>query len=319
MCLCGNSRLVAGLWTWSVFRMCKLSTSLARAPWAPAPPARPAKGRVGLWGLPGLTLHRLALPDWKAPALRIAVLADPHVCRPWVSPERIAQIVDYTNTLDADLIVLAGDLLPDRKMMCDHLVADKIVPLFKPLTAPLGVHAIMGNHDREDCPQDRASKGQVNSIIQAFADNDMPLVRNDAVELAHSGCPFWLVSLDTQRGRGKRRMGYADAEAAFSKVPQGAPSILLAHEPDYFAAGDPRPMLQISGHTHGGQFTVFGRRPATPSRYGDRYAIGHIVEEERHLIVSAGLGYSGFPFRFGVPPEITLIEVFSPMDPRGNS
>ena len=46
-----------------------------------------------------------------------------------------------------------------------------------------------------------------------------------------------------------------------------------------------------------------------PSNYGDRYAYGHVVEEERHLIVSAGLGTSGYPVRFGVPPEIVLVEL----------
>ena len=49
----------------------------------------------------------------------------------------------------------------------------------------------------------------------------------------------------------------------------------------------------------------------TPSRFGDRYAVGHIVEGDRHMIVSAGIGYSGLPFRFGVPPEITLIEIIA--------
>lgn len=48
------------------------------------------------------------------------------------------------------------------------------------------------------------------------------------------------------------------------------------------------------------------------SHYGQRYAYGHVVERERHLIVSAGLGVSGFPVRLGVPPEVVMVEVGAP-------
>lgn len=46
-----------------------------------------------------------------------------------------------------------------------------------------------------------------------------------------------------------------------------------------------------------------------PSRYGNRYTYGHVVEDNRHLIVSGGLGCSILPVRFGMPPEITLVEI----------
>lgn len=54
---------------------------------------------------------------------------------------------------------------------------------------------------------------------------------------------------------------------------------------------------------------IFGHAPVVPSRYGDRYAYGHVVEEGRHLVVSGGLGCSIAPVRLGVPPEITVIEL----------
>lgn len=290
-----------------------------RAPWVPDAPARPASGAIGLRGLPGVRLHRVACPRWPGPALRIAVLADPHVCRPWVTPERISDTVAQTQALGADLIVLAGDFLPDRKMPCRHLTADAIVPLFAGLSAPLGVWSIMGNHDYADCPRALASDGADSSVAAALAAAGLPLLRNGAVALEHGGCGFWLVGLDSQRGRGRGRPGYEDPERAFADVPAGAPAILLAHEPDYFARGDDRALLQISGHTHGGQGVILGRRPMTPSAYGDRYAIGHIAELDRHLVVSAGLGYSGLPLRVRVPPELTCIELRgAPPPPKGD-
>ena len=91
------------------------------------------------------------------------------------------------------------------------------------------------------------------------------------------------------------------------------PAILLAHEPDIFVRVPPRVTLTLSGHTHGGQvlLPLIGR-PVIPSRYGERFAYGHIVEGGRHLIVSSGLGLSGLPFRFMVPPEIAMITLKSP-------
>jgi predicted MPP superfamily phosphohydrolase len=70
-----------------------------------------------------------------------------------------------------------------------------------------------------------------------------------------------------------------------------------------------RVSLTLSGHTHGGQFRLFGRSPVVPSRFGNRYAYGHIVEGGRKIIISGGLGCSIAPVRFGVPPEIVVIDL----------
>jgi predicted MPP superfamily phosphohydrolase len=85
--------------------------------------------------------------------------------------------------------------------------------------------------------------------------------------------------------------------------------ILLAHEPDIFVKVPARVSLTLSGHTHGGQIRLLGYSPVLPSRYGQRFAYGHVVEDGRHLIISGGLGVSGVGVRFGVPPEIVLIEL----------
>jgi predicted MPP superfamily phosphohydrolase len=101
-----------------------------------------------------------------------------------------------------------------------------------------------------------------------------------------------------------------DLPGTLAKVKGREPLILLAHEPDIFPTVTDRASLTICGHTHGGQVALpFIGRPIVPSRYGERYAYGHIVEEGRHLIVSGGLGCSGIPVRFGVPPEIVVIDI----------
>ena len=100
-----------------------------------------------------------------------------------------------------------------------------------------------------------------------------------------------------------------DLDGTLAKVTDDAPVILLAHEPDIFPRVPSRVSLTLSGHTHGGQVRVFGYSPMVPSRYGNRYAYGHIVEDNRHLVVSGGLGCSILPVRIGVPPEIVMVDV----------
>ena len=90
-----------------------------------------------------------------------------------------------------------------------------------------------------------------------------------------------------------------------SKIVNDGPAILLAHEPDIFPHVSNRFSLTLAGHTHGGQIRLFGRPIHVPSRYGRRYLQGHIVEDNRHLIVSAGVGISDIPLRAGVPPKLS--------------
>ena len=113
-----------------------------------------------------------------------------------------------------------------------------------------------------------------------------------------------------ERKRAWRRFtGVDDLDGTLAKVSDDSPVILLAHEPDIFPRVPPRVALTLSGHTHGGQIRCFGYSPMVPSRFGNRYAYGHVVEDGRHLIVSGGLGCSVLPVRIGVPPEIVMVDV----------
>ena len=103
-------------------------------------------------------------------------------------------------------------------------------------------------------------------------------------------------------------IGVDDLNGTLDKVPDGDPVILLAHEPDIMAAVPERVSLVLSGHTHGGQVRLFGWSPIVPSRFGNRYAYGH-VREQCDLIVSGGLGCSIIPVRFGMPPEIVVVSI----------
>src|SRR5688500_7611690 len=101
---------------------------------------------------------------------------------------------------------------------------------------------------------------------------------------------FWLAGLGDQlallpgaRWERRRFGGVDDLAGTLARVTDNAPVILLAHEPDIFPRVPERVALTLSGHTHGGQVRLLGYSPMIPSRFGNRYAYGHIVESERNL------------------------------------
>jgi predicted MPP superfamily phosphohydrolase len=253
------------------------------------------------------------LPAWPAGfSLKVAVLADIHVGEPYMPASRVQEIVETTNALGADVIVVLGDYVAGHRFMTRQIGMAEIAPILAGLRAPLGVYSILGNHDWwDDLTAQRQRKGPI-IAARALREAGIPVLENDAVRLMKGATPFWLAGLGDQiafLGRRGRHDGVDDLPGTLAKVTDDAPVILLAHEPDIFPNVPERVALTLSGHTHGGQVRLLGYSPMVPSKFGNRYAYGHVVEEGRHLIVSGGLGTSILPVRFGVPPEILLIEL----------
>ncbi len=245
--------------------------------------------------------------------LTIAALADIHACEPWMTQERIRSVVAHANSLGADLIVLLGDYVGGHRYVTGRVAARDWAAALSGLKAPLGVHAILGNHEWwEDRAVQQSRQGPPRSR-RALEAVGIPVYDNDAVRLSKAGQPFWLAGLGDQLafwpGRRRypgRRIGVDDLTATLTNVTDDAPVVLLAHEPDIAVRMPERVSLMLSGHTHGGQVRLFGWSPVTPSRYGNRFAYGH-VRERCDVIVSGGLGCSIMPVRVGVPPEIVLV------------
>lgn len=257
---------------------------------------------------PVLKHHEVRSPSWTGPDLTIAVFTDLHVVSPWVTLDDVARIAAQINRLQPDLIVLAGDYLASHTLPGNRATAAQVMDAMGDLQAPLGVFGVLGNHDWRDCPAAQDSDNRQNSVVDAMNASHISLLQNSSLELQHQSEKFWIVGLDSQRPVYKdRSVAFHQPDLAYAGVPEGANSVLVAHEPDYFADGDKRSALQISGHTHGGQLNLFGWRPMTPSIYGGRYAYGHHHEQGRDLVVSGGIGFSALPLRIAQPPEVTLI------------
>src|SRR5690349_10869202 len=244
--------------------------------------------------------------------LKIAAIADIHACDPWMSLERIEGIVERTNALNPDLIVLLGDYVAGLHHVTRFIPSREWARVLAGLKAPLGVHAVMGNHDYwDDKTVQRAGHGPT-IAHRALEAAGIPVYENDVVRLSKDGRPFWLAGLGDQlaflparRFRPVRRIGVDDLAATLKKVTDDAPLILLAHEPDVAMRVRAWVALPLSGHTHGGQVRLFGWSRVVPTRY-EKFAYGH-SRENCDVVVSGGLGCSIMPFRLGVPPEITLV------------
>jgi uncharacterized protein len=266
-------------------------------------------GGVYAAGLEGqslaVTRYAPSPPRWPAGRKRsITVIADLHAGGPDMTLAHIRQVVDTTNRLKSDVVVLLGDYVAAYRFARDRIPCKVWAAEFARIVAPLGTWAILGNHDWWD---DNAE------IREAFAAVRIPVLENHAVMLGADGDRFWLAGIGDQfayrLGRGRYR-GADDLPRTLAQVVTDDPVLLLAHEPDIFARVPARVALTLAGHTHGGQIRLPLVWPAfVPSKYGARFAYGHIVEDNRHMIVSGGLGTSLIPARFGVPPEIVHVEL----------
>ena len=239
--------------------------------------------------------HVLRLPSWPPACdrLRVAVLADIHTGSPHHDLAKLDEVINLTLAAQPDLVLLAGDYVITGVVGGHVTPPEAIAGRLARLSAPLGVYAVLGNHDHWfDAPRVRA----------ALEAQHIPVLEDRSTVLERGECRFWLAGISDFR------TAPADFNKALADVPAHQPVVAFTHNPDLFPEMPARVTLTIAGHTHGGQVYLPGiGRPIVPSLYGDRYAAGHIVEGGRHLFVSTGLGTSILPVRFLVPPEVSVL------------
>ncbi len=245
------------------------------------------------------------LTNWPSSCngLRIAVLADLHVGSPHNGIDNLEKIVAATNDAEPDIVLLAGDYVIQGVVGGKFVSPELAASVLAKLKPKYGVFAVLGNHDWWLNP------AQVGSALSA---SGIRVLEDKSAKLNIENCQFHLVGISDYWE------GPHDVELAFSQVPDGSTSIVFTHNPDIFPKLPFGFSLLIAGHTHGGQVYFPGiGRPIVPSDYGSRYAAGHIEEDGQHMYVSTGIGTSILPVRFLVPPEITVLSLYSKVAPDG--
>lgn len=281
-------------------------THLLRRPgcvWALLIPVLLSLGFV-LWlfsnarAMPVVRRAEITLPypaDAEQRPVTVVLITDSHLSGPDNSPERMARIVQQVNGLKPDLVLLGGDYIGDRKGGATYGPAASIAP-FAALQAPMGVLAVLGNHDAR-----RHARIGRNQWRQLFDRIGIQLLMDQAVRRG----PLVIGGLrDIYTGR-PDIPGTLQAMEALG----GAP-IVLSHGPDVFPALPDRRLLALVGHTHCGQVAFpFAGIIYVPSRFGTRYACGTFREGAKSMIVSAGIGTSGLPIRMLSPPDVLLVTI----------
>lgn len=227
-------------------------------------------------------------------ALKIAVISDIHVGGWFVDEKKLRYIVERTNQLQPELVVILGDYMSGQGWMSNRVVPEVFGPILKDLRAPMGVYSVLGNHDWWWDGR-RVRKG-----LEA---NGIKVLDDEVFEVKARSTSVWLAGLADLWTRPQR------IEETIGRIPHDTPIIALTHNPEIFPRLPQRVQLLLAGHTHGGQFRFLIGTVIEPSKYGVHYLRGHVVENNHHLFVTTGIGTSIIPARFGVTPEIVLLTV----------
>jgi hypothetical protein len=258
-------------------------------------------GVLIFWGFliePGRLVVReqsIKIDSWprELNGLRIAVISDIHVDNWFIDLKKLRSIVERTNQLQPDLILIAGDFMSGDGWVKRTVEPEVFGPVLKELRARYGVYSVLGNHDWWHDGE---------KVRRGLEANGIKVLENEVAQIDVQGTSIWLAGLADLWER------LQEVDKTINKIPQGVPIIALTHNPDIFPKLPQRVQLLVAGHTHGGQvrFPLIGA-VVQSSNFGDRYERGHVFENNHHLFVTTGIGTSIMPVRFGVTPEIVLL------------
>jgi uncharacterized protein len=236
----------------------------------------------------------LELANWPAEFsdFKIAIFSDLHVGSSFIDANKLQLLVTKVNEAQPDLIVILGDFMVSPRL--GTVIEPEIIAAnLQGLRARHGVYAVLGNHDWW------YNGRRVQAALVGVGIRDL---EDDVARIERNGQAIWLAGLkDIWTNR-------PDVEGTLRKVTDESPVIAMTHNPDLFVRIPSRVILTLAGHTHGGQINLpLVGRIRVPSEFGQRYAAGHVLENEHHLFVTSGVGTSIIPVRFRVPPEIVIL------------
>ena len=204
--------------------------------------------------------------------------------------ERVKNLVDQVNALHSDIILLGGDYGETSQGALDFFA---LQPRF---SAPIGVFATVGNHDRTKPDH------LLRDIEHAMTTLGITPLVNDAWILEKDGRKLAVCSVDDLYN------GFPNIAAVSHMVQNADFTIFMPHTPDILpeceALGPSFFDLALCGHTHGGQISLFNHAIKSSSLYGSRYNSGWYKENGADIFVSTGVGTSWLPVRLGSKPQI---------------
>ena len=244
-----------------------------------------------------LIKRQISRNSWPGAELKIAFFSDLHAGAPHIDRDYVENLIFRINAESPDLILIGGDMVINGIAGGHPISTEEIASQLSELKAPLGVFAVLGNHDWWRGRQEVASALKENGI--KILDNDSQLIDR------HEGTKFWLV------GIGDDFTGHADAQRAFLESDLSWPKIVFMHDPGAIFQIKDRFNIAFAGHLHGGQIFVPGIGAiVTPGRAPRSWAKHDWIDFELgSLFVSSGIGTSILPIRVNAPPEFVIAKL----------
>jgi predicted MPP superfamily phosphohydrolase len=206
------------------------------------------------------------------------------------------KLISTINALDVDLIVFTGDLFDGEVIPYAQQCAEALAKL---TATPLGLYAVMGNHDYY------SGYNQASQVIKVYEQGGFKVLRNEWIRIQYNGQTIQIAGVDDML------LGRPSLKHTFLKADPNTFTILLAHEPEFADQTEMYSVdLQLSGHSHGGQvrFPLIGE-VITPTG-GKKYVQGlHSLDNQagkRFIYTNRGIGTSHIPIRFLCRPELTV-------------
>jgi predicted MPP superfamily phosphohydrolase len=251
------------------------------------------------------------LPDsWNG--LKIVQLSDIH-SGSFFNKTAVQRGIDMVLKQKPDIIFFTGDLVNNK---ADEM--DNFIDLFSQLKAPLGIYSTLGNHDYGDYvawDSADAKKANLNQLIQIHKNMGWDILMNEHRILKKNGEEIAILGIENWGAKGHFPK-YGKMSEAYPGTEHVPVKLLLSHDPSHWDA-EVRPKysnidITFSGHTHGFQFGIEkGPIKWSPVQWMYEQWGGLYKKNEQYLYVNRGFGYIGFPGRLGIPPEITVIELYN--------
>lgn len=224
---------------------------------------------------------------------RIVNISDIHLGQ-WLTPKHLEGVVELVNEQDPDMIAITGDFV---SYIFDEVAEDLESSLKNLKPKELSV-ATLGNHDHW------LGAHKIRNILKKC---DIVDVSNDVYTLKREEAQLHIAGVDSVM-LNKHRL-----DLVMKKLPEDGPAILLAHEPDFadISSITGRFSLQISGHSHGGQFVIPGLGTIIRGPHFIKYPLGKYQVNDMIQYTSRGLGTNVFWFRINCDPEITIFTLNS--------
>ncbi|XOV68453.1 MAG: metallophosphoesterase [Fluviicola sp.] len=243
--------------------------------------------------------------------LRIAQLSDIH-SGSLDNREAVREGLQELMSHKPDIILLTGDLVNNFATEIDDYI-----DIFKEeLSAPLGMYAVMGNHDYGEYVKwesDAARQKNIDDVMDRYRQIGFELLNNQSRKIEANGEFIQLVGVENWGGGNFPK--YGDFDKAIENVSHEDFKILLSHDPDHWDLKvldhDVPVNLTLSGHTHGSQMGIEipGWVKWSPVKYRYKRWAGLYQEKGQYLYVNRGFGFIGYPGRIGIWPEITILNL----------